>query len=132
VKLGLFVLMFTMSVVEFGTAQQTGTFFLTAKMLANDCEASNRVADGPVPSWKELEQSDKCVSYVKGIADVFRSARLWGWAPRNRAVCLPDDTNPDQIIRIFVKYAEQHPKELGESAPAMLRDALQRAFPCLR
>jgi hypothetical protein len=122
--------LFALLAINVCAQERTGTFFVTADKLAIDSRASNRVADGPVPSWEDLRKSDQCVYYIEGALDLFMSARLWHWSPQDQSLCTPESFNPDQAIRMFVKYADGHPKELNESAPAMLLDALHSVFPC--
>ena len=45
-------------------------------------------------------------------------------------VCSPENGTLTQLVRIFVLYAQQNPKELNESAETVALRALQKAYPC--
>ena len=113
-----------------GAKERTGTYFVTADKLAINCRASNRVTDGPVPTDADLRKADECNHYIHGVIDTFESAKDWDWSPKGESICAPEGFNGDQAIRIFVKYADEHPEELHNSAPSMVWDALHKAFPC--
>jgi len=53
-------------------------------------------------------------------------------AKRNRdlSFCLPDQVTNDQIIKIFVKYLDDHPEELHQPASLLLVTSMRKAFPC--
>jgi hypothetical protein len=122
--------LFILCAINTGAKERTGTYFVTADTLAINCRASNRVADGPVPTDADLRKADECNHYIHGVIDTFESARDWDWSPRNESICPPNGFNGDQAIRIFVKYADEHPEELHNSAPSMVWDALHTVFPC--
>ena len=44
--------------------------------------------------------------------------------------CLPAGTGTTQVLRIFVKYAEEHPEHLQLRPTALILVSLGEAFPC--
>lgn len=47
-------------------------------------------------------------------------------------VCAPPSSTLTQLIRIFVRYAKQHPADLNENYFYVALHALRKAFPCHR
>jgi hypothetical protein len=46
--------------------------------------------------------------------------------------CAPEGSSTDQRIRIFVKYANEHPERLHFAAEAIVIESLAQAYPCKR
>ena len=70
-----------------------------------------------------------CASYLSGFLDAY-TITTYG-QKSNHLICLPDrGISNDQTIRIVVKFLEDHPEDLHESARSMVFVALQAAFPC--
>jgi hypothetical protein len=69
-----------------------------------------------------------CVRYLNGIMDMEAISVALG----NRPIFCPPPTgiSGDQVRRIFVKWAESHPKELHQTARTGAVLALREAFPC--
>jgi Rap1a immunity proteins len=44
--------------------------------------------------------------------------------------CLPEKSTNDQILKVFVKYLDDHPEELHKPAALLLIQAMVKAFPC--
>lgn len=44
--------------------------------------------------------------------------------------CVPDKVTNGQLLRVFVKYLEDHPEELHKPANLLLVEAFRKAFPC--
>lgn len=72
-----------------------------------------------------------CAGYVDGFIDSYRVSTLYYRQPD--AFCLPaGGISIDQAIRVVVRYLEEHPKELHESARSSVFLSLRTAFPCDR
>ena len=86
------------------------------------CEADRNSPVGAV------EFTKYCVGYVAGINDVSAVFPAFGG---RLPYCLPKrGISNDQLVRIFVKWAHDNPKELHESARSSVLIALSNAFPC--
>jgi hypothetical protein len=108
-----------------------GSYFVTTDVLAEKCRTSIRASDNPATlTAKDWGDASFCLGYVEGALDSFESARGWNWSPKNESVCVPASVKGDQAIRVFVKYADNHPEELNKAAPAALWAAMHNAFPC--
>ncbi len=44
--------------------------------------------------------------------------------------CFPDNITNDQIMKVFVKYLDDHPEELHKPAAVLLVESMEKAFPC--
>lgn len=71
-----------------------------------------------------------CLRYIEGVLDAFEAASQWNWVPKAEAVCVPADVKGDQAVRVFMKYADNHPEQLNRAAPSVLWSAMHDAFPC--
>ena len=45
-------------------------------------------------------------------------------------ICVPDGVSLEQVMRVFVKFAEEHPEWLHKSAGMMFTMSLYQVFPC--
>jgi len=60
-----------------------------------------------------------CAGYIKAVIDT------------NHALfCVPPKVTNRQIINITIIYLHDHPEKLDRSAPNLVINALQAAFPC--
>lgn len=72
-----------------------------------------------------------CYGYVDGFIDSYRASTFYYQQPD--AFCLPArGISIDQATRVIVRYLEEHPKELHESARSSVFRAMRTAFPCNR
>jgi hypothetical protein len=69
-----------------------------------------------------------CARYIDGIMDM--QAVVIGWKGP-AFFCLPSSgISVDQAIKIFVKWANEHPEELHKTARMSVLVALNSVFPC--
>jgi hypothetical protein len=117
-----------------GSSAFAGEYFYTTTKLAKVCRAEIRAADEMDNRGKsnasDLMDGLACLNYVQGVLDAFEAASKWNWAPKGEAVCIPPDVKGDQAVRIFMKYADNHPEELNKAAPSVLWSAMHSVFPC--
>lgn len=70
-----------------------------------------------------------CAAYISGMVDATRI--LGDVNPDGRLICYPQEgISNDQAMRIVVKWLEDHPQSLHESARMSTMIALADAFPC--
>ncbi|MBN9061460.1 MAG: hypothetical protein J0H41_03340 [Rhizobiales bacterium] len=74
----------------------------------------------------------------------FETGRCWGGFlalqqaslyrdERNRPsmnLCLPPESTLTQLVRIFVRYTDSHPEEIGENWFRIAHKSMASAFPC--
>lgn len=105
-------------------------FYYTADLLVPLCRVDIRLADTKTGSITDMSESASCASYVDGVLDTLEAAKEWHWTPSNDSTCIPEGVTSVQVEKIFLKYTDDHPEELHKAAPAVLWNALHRAFPC--
>lgn len=104
----------------------TGTEFMSI------CRTAIRVLEaGNVPiSSEDAVSAGRCVGIVEGVGGLYNVMAGAKWIPEKSRVCLPSTANNEQIVRVTLKYMEEHPEELGADAGALTFMALQQYFPC--
>lgn len=85
---------------------------VTGKMLSDLC-SQDRAA---------------CLGYIIGSTDSWASALAA--AGRPQVVCIPANTNNDQITQAVVRYIRARPQEAGSNAALLVFSGLQATFPC--
>jgi hypothetical protein len=63
-----------------------------------------------------------CVRFIDGYRQP-PSANL-------KLLCPPDGVSNGQLVKVFVKYLDQHPEKLHLPAVQLVYDATNDAFPC--
>lgn len=103
-------------------AMASGEEFRTEQLMWR-CEADQNSLDGALDFLF-------CVGYLAGINDVSQVMPAYGgrlpYCPPKRGI------SNDQLIRIFLKWAHENPRELHKSARVSVLIALRKAFPCKR
>jgi len=68
---------------------------------------------------------DICNAYIAGVEDATDLAR----AVKGKDSCIPDGVTVPQMVKIFVKYTDNHPEQLHQPAAIGITLALADAFP---
>jgi hypothetical protein len=76
-----------------------------------------------------------CLGYVTGVVDdhfkcQISEASTTAALDRTKHFCLSDGVTPNQTVRVVVKWLEDHPARLHESAIELVLSALKENFPC--
>ena len=82
-------------------------------------------------TWCESENSQEkshCFGYLAAVADT--ADTLAGWEGFEPSICVPLGVTGGQLIKVWVKYANEHPEELHLSASSLVLSAYAEAFPC--
>jgi Rap1a immunity proteins len=69
-----------------------------------------------------------CAEYVKGVSDGFTIATVV--LKQKNPVCIPHGVSADQMVKVVIKYADDHPAELHLSSSMIVLTAIHEAFPC--
>jgi hypothetical protein len=69
-----------------------------------------------------------CGGYISGIADTLDTLEVWK-GPIGEA-CIPVTATISQLMKIVIKYMEEHTENLHLSATSLVLSALHQAFPC--
>jgi len=86
--------------------------------LLNDCQ--QYLAGG------SSVQSAMCIGYVAGFLE---TVEIWPETLRNY-YCLPQESEFEQLVRVIIKYQENHPEKLHLKATGTILLAFKEAFPC--
>ena len=91
--------------------------FLSGSDLLQKCESDS------------VAESNTCDGYILGILD-FQEA-LVGWSRLDEPIfCTPDSAISGQLIKVVIKYLNEHPEKLHFAASGAVTNALGIAFPC--
>ena len=105
-------------------AQTTAADETRTEQLVWECEGKQPVA---APEVGIIH----CAGYVAGMLDMhalMADGRIAGGRPQ---FCLPaTGISNDQAIKVFLKWAGEHPEDLHKSARFSMLIALHEAFPC--
>ena len=72
-----------------------------------------------------------CVGYMTGLQN---AEAAWGVfndvSGYKKPYCVEFQTDPDVLLLVWLKYVEENPEQLSESALATYLNAMMDAFPC--
>lgn len=120
------VLCFIFAPMALASAFHTGTD------LSRSCRAFIRIVDRSEPRiYSDVKESDLCAGYIEGALDAFDTVQALSWGDRAKWICAPESMQLEQVIRVFLKYTDDHPEDLHYSAANVVWLALHGAFPCL-
>jgi hypothetical protein len=76
----------------------------------------------------DSEDLARCMSYLIGVID----GSSWGshMDPKLFSVCIPVEVTQEELIRVFLKYADQHPENLHWLPVKFVTEAFKAAYPC--
>ena len=93
------------------------SMYLSGSDLLQKCESDS------------VAESNTCDGYILGILD-FQEA-LVGWSILDEPIfCTPDSALSGQLIKVVIKYLNEHPEKLHLAASSSVANALYDAFPC--
>ena len=95
--------------------------------LLNDCTAAVRLADGDEVTPPENLDAIYCLGMIQGIS---LADEIHGAAGHQRFFCPPQEAQTRQLVRVVVKWLNEHPKRLHEIDGVLIVLALSRGFPC--
>ena len=90
-------------------------------------EACQKYLDNLLGTYQNGLYDGTCLGYTGGVIDTHEN---WQVFAERETFCLPDQAEVDQLIRVAMKYLEDHPAQLHYNAAYALQVALREAFPC--
>jgi hypothetical protein len=105
----------------------------TVELFANWC---GDLKPGEKWTVKEWTHRGFCQGYFSGI---WFAARNFDYEVRNGFIeqkigtvffCPPEGGSPNQLKKIFLKWANDHPERLHEEKDSVIFEVLRDAFPC--
>lgn len=110
----------------------------TGADIVSKCKQAVRDVDNDTSADKPPVKSFD-VGFCFGFIDGANSAQqVWAASDRTNhrnhpmGYCFPDAVTNGQMLRVFVKYLDEHPQDLHEPAALLYIEAMRRAFPCGR
>lgn len=107
-------------------AETTRSFFYAANPLAQKCR--ELINGDEHPDMSVTAAQGVCLGYIDGVLDTLVLSK--GFWSASDVICVPEGVTSDQAVRVFVKYADEHPEKLHLNAPDIILDSLEKAFPC--
>src|SRR5688500_9644500 len=105
-----------------GSALSQQTDMSSSESLLKPCQAGIRYEEGLRNiDWEGIA----CVAYLGGFRDALTGAQ----AIPAVEICIPPQATNGQLIRVVVKYFEQHPERLHHPKGVGVTTALMRAYP---
>jgi hypothetical protein len=113
-----------------GAAQDSGP--KTAATQKQQCAFAVTYADhaaGGQPTVDGLRQADRCEAFARGVKDALDGDLTWlDDAHKKMAVgTWADGVTTDQIVRVFVKFANDNPALLNKPAVQVIRQSAEQA-----
>jgi hypothetical protein len=105
-------------VVMLGIVGRVDAGFYTAGQVLSDCES------------EVVGLQNDCVSYLAGIIDATNLWVAYEVAEVPKLICLADGVTMRQLRKVYIRYANEHPKELHIEAAILSLKAFIAAFPC--
>lgn len=76
----------------------------------------------------KMVKASHCMGFISGLNDM---AALFQSLFDTKAYCLPEKgLETGQVMRVFIKWLDEHPESLHESARSLFISAFNDAFPC--
>ncbi len=93
-----------------------------------NCQKYLKVASNPTgaETFGDGAAFGLCMGYMAGVTE---TARIWQLGTKRQTFCLPEAAEPDQVIRVTIKYIEDNPAQLHQNAAALVQFAFIEAFP---
>lgn len=103
---------------------------IDGNMLLNEC--SFELKDN-IPNSDSVGLAHRafCIGYLSGVKNLGSLYAAWIQGTQKKPLfCTPYEVTTGQIIRVVVKFLNDHPERLHEHALFMVVDAMGQAFPC--
>jgi len=123
----LFSLALLSTLSSAGENNQKGWSNQTGNDMIPSCTAAIDLADNKDVSRDRAANGLECLHYVAGYLDGYGAGESAG---RTAVLCFPENTNTGQIVRVFVKWMNDHPKNLNEPVAKCMFYALIDSFAC--
>ena len=98
------------------SAQSQAAFYSGSDLLQR-CESDS---DAPY---------NTCAGYIMGIVDYQDTLLGWSYLDEPK-FCVPLSATGTQLVKVVTKRLNEHPEHLDFSAPSLVANALNDAFPC--
>jgi Rap1a immunity proteins len=105
---------------------RASVFGPNANALVEQCRSAAKPAD-PLTATEQIKQI-ACSVFISGVLD---GAQLVAEGdPHLFPICFPPGFTREQLVKIIVKYGDDHPEKLNNEGSYIIMAALMQAFPC--
>lgn len=79
----------------------------------------------------DVKKFRHCIGYIEGVRDMHAVCSLWeDTTSKGLLWCGTQEMQHIQLIRVAVKYLQDHPEQLHKPAAWLMVLAFREAFPC--
>jgi hypothetical protein len=73
-----------------------------------------------------------CAGFLQAATDGHEFWETWRKEEKGMPLgfCIPGEATQGQIMKVFVKYLDEHPEELHEQVIKLFAESMGKAFPC--
>ncbi len=109
---------------------------LTGMQLLEACKKGQAMADAAPQEMQDIVMSDipfkagVCSGTIQATINTFLMANPKDTEKTEYNLCIPNGWTGRQGIMVFIKWAEENPKDLNQPAIAAVLYSHQAAFPC--
>jgi len=96
--------------------------------LLSDCKPVTMGGSIAKDNYKVIVDGGFCLGYITGVNSTSEAILTHFKFPL--LYCLPKGIDNIQLVRVIVKYLENHPEELPNKSTLLVLAALKEAFPC--
>jgi hypothetical protein len=106
-------------------ARQITLFGNSADALVMNCRDAVRIDE---EESGDANRRAACLQYIAGVFDgqSYSAGMKGGKYP----VCLDSEVTLTQMAKVIVKYGDEHPEKLHQTAIYLINAALESAYPC--
>jgi hypothetical protein len=101
----------------------------TAALQKDHCEQYLSARSGARTTQRQAEAAGWCFAYTRGMMDAMADGLAWSDDLHKQVVVgiWSDNVTVDQLIRVFVKFANANPEKLNQPAIAVFRESAEAA-----
>ena len=87
---------------------------------------------GETQDGRQANEKLRCIGFIAGTEETLEFWKVMNEdsIPKPLRFCFPDGVTNGQIIKVFVKYLNDHPADLHHSAVTLFMQSQNEAFPC--
>lgn len=105
------------------------TSFADGNKLLAGCQGFIKILEGKASESGGVAEGF-CAGYVQGMSDLNTIHSVFYAGKVKFDICMPQNVNNAQRVRVLIKYLEENPEKLHESEAELVWQAYAKAFPC--
>jgi hypothetical protein len=125
IGIGIFLIFATLSLSHLCFANS-----ITGLEMQHHC--AKLTSDAPIERGSAFD-AGLCGGFIDGVMDgMYYMAvnKAKTFTDVKMPFCLPSDVSNEQIVKVYMKFLNDHPENLNDPATVLLVRALTAAFPC--